>query len=68
MGVFESFSDFLSMNGYAFYVWLSYGLSLLLGIVLWLWSKHQRKQILEEIKQQEVIKQARKQHQSEMSL
>ena len=69
MGVFESFSDFLNMNGYAFYVWLSYGLSVLLTFLLWLWSKAQRKQVMAEIKQQEFVKQARKQqHQSEMSL
>ncbi|MCU4675788.1 heme exporter protein CcmD [Catenovulum sp. 2E275] len=69
MGVFESFSDFLNMNGYAFYVWMSYGLTLLLIVVLLIWSKNQRKQVIKEIKQQESVKQARKQHsQSEMSL
>lgn len=33
---FASFSDFLVMGGYAFYVWLSFGLTLicLIGIVI----------------------------------
>lgn len=69
MGAFESFSDFLQMNGYAFYVWLSYGLTLACVIALLIWSKQQRKQVEQAIKQQEQIKAARKhQVQSEMSL
>ncbi|WAJ69258.1 heme exporter protein CcmD [Catenovulum adriaticum] len=69
MGAFESFCDFLQMNGYAFYVWLSYGLTLVCVIALLIWSKQQRKQVEHEIKQQELIKAARKhQVQSEMSL
>ncbi len=33
---FASFSDFMAMGGYAFYVWLSFGLTLLclIGIVI----------------------------------
>ena len=33
---FASFSDFLAMGGYAFYVWLSFGLTLvcLIGIII----------------------------------
>lgn len=33
---FVSFSDFMAMGGYAFYVWLSFGLTLLclVGIVI----------------------------------
>ena len=33
---FASFSDFMAMGGYAFYVWLSFGLTLfcLVGIVM----------------------------------
>ena len=33
---FASFSDFMAMGGYAFYVWLSFGLTLicLVGIVI----------------------------------
>ena len=33
---FASFSDFLAMGGYAFYVWLSFGLTLLclVGIII----------------------------------
>ncbi|TNJ05879.1 heme exporter protein CcmD [Aeromonas veronii] len=33
---FASFSDFMAMGGYAFYVWLSFGLTLvcLVGIIM----------------------------------
>ncbi|AMQ42215.1 heme exporter protein CcmD [Aeromonas veronii] len=33
---FASFSDFMAMGGYAFYVWLSFGLTLvcLVGIII----------------------------------
>ncbi|MCS0542135.1 heme exporter protein CcmD [Aeromonas veronii] len=33
---FASFSDFIAMGGYAFYVWLSFGLTLvcLVGIII----------------------------------
>ena len=38
---FASFSDFMAMGGYAFYVWLSFGLTLLclVGIVISTWLK-----------------------------
>ena len=31
---FASFSDFMAMGGYAFYVWLSFGLTLLCLVVI----------------------------------
>lgn len=49
---FESFSDFLAMGGYGFYIWLSYGLTYLLlvgliGYCFWevnvFWRQFQQK-------------------------
>ncbi|MEM9101776.1 MAG: heme exporter protein CcmD [Pseudomonadota bacterium] len=56
---FESFGDFLHMGGYAFYVWLSYGVGLtsLFGM-LWLFQaghKKQRKDIVGFIKREKLI-------------
>ena len=31
---FQSWSDFINMGGYGFYVWLSYGISLVAMIIL----------------------------------
>jgi heme exporter protein D len=39
----NSLSDFLAMGGYAFYVWVSYGVTALL-IALELWTLRARKQ------------------------
>jgi len=36
---FNSFSEFISMGGYGFYVWLSFGLAALLLIILFISSK-----------------------------
>jgi heme exporter protein D len=46
---FASFSEFLAMGGYAFYVWTSYGLTLvvlLANIIIPVW---QRKQLLRSL-------------------
>ena len=49
MTQFESISEFLNMGGYAFYVWLSYGVTFgSLGILLFL-SLGQKKKVLLEI-------------------
>ncbi|MER2493479.1 heme exporter protein CcmD [Catenovulum sediminis] len=69
MGVFESFSQFLDMRGYAFYVWTSYGLSVAVVVLLFIWSKSQRNSLIEEIKQQDEVRKVRKnQSSSEMRL
>jgi heme exporter protein D len=41
---FSSWQEFLHMGGYAFYVWISYGLTLLVlaGLLLALWMRHRR--------------------------
>lgn len=50
---FSSFSEFLAMGGYGFYVWLSFGVSALLLIALVIVSQAKTKQLLKQIKQQQ---------------
>lgn len=40
---FTSMADFFAMGGYGFYVWLSFGLSLLALLLLW-WTGRQGEQ------------------------
>ena len=49
---FDSFSDFIAMGGYGFYVWLSFGTCafILLGILFS--SLRDKKQILASVEQQ----------------
>ncbi len=48
---FESFSEFLNMGGYAFYVWLSYGVTFgSLGILLFLSLRQKRKSYWKSLK------------------
>lgn len=46
---FSSFSEFLHMGGYGFYVWLAYGVSLLSVLLLILNSTYKRKKILTNV-------------------
>ncbi|OUS25888.1 heme exporter protein CcmD [Thalassotalea sp. 42_200_T64] len=59
---FDSLSDFFNMGGYAFYVWLSYGFSALVLIILAINSHRMEKQVFTQIKQrlkrEEKLKQA----------
>lgn len=48
MGVFESFSDFLAMDGHGLYVWLSYGLFAICILWLILEPKLSLKQLVKE--------------------
>jgi heme exporter protein D len=61
---FSSFSDFINMGGYGFYVWLSFGVSALLLILLIISSKagHQKiiKQIAQRKNREDTLRQARK--------
>ena len=43
---FQSWSDFINMGGYGFYVWLSYGISLVAMIILAIQSVKGRKAVL----------------------
>ena len=42
----SSFSDFLAMGGYAFFVWMSYGVTALLVVAEIAWVGKQRRQSL----------------------
>ena len=59
---FTSFSDFILMGGYSFYVWLAYAVSLLSIIVLIVNSMVKRKkifrQVIQRIEREERIKAA----------
>ena len=67
---FESFADFLNMGGYAFYVWLSFGVAFLaMGIIaIQSFSKHRDllKQVVVEQERKARIKKARQQQQNSM--
>jgi len=54
---FESLNDFLAMGGYAFYVWLSYGVTFTLLLGLTIISVRGRRNLINEIRS----KQAREQ-------
>lgn len=49
---FDSVSDFLNMGGYAFYVWLSYGITLGSLVILVLLSARRQQTVLKEIAKQ----------------
>lgn len=59
---FEDFSSFLDMGGYGLYVWLSFGVTTLSLLVLWLDSFFFKRtlltKVLSEQKRQERIKAA----------
>ena len=46
---FQSWSDFINMGGYGFYVWLSYGISLVTMIILAIQSVKGRKTVIKEV-------------------
>ncbi len=49
---FESISAFFAMGGYGFYVWLSYGVTILaMGVLIWL-SRREQKAILNQAKKE----------------
>jgi len=50
---FESWSELLDMGGYGFYVWLSYGLSLLAIVVLIVQSLAGKSAVLKSIKREQ---------------
>ncbi len=62
---FDSFSDFLAMGGYGFYVWLSFGIAAALILVLIFSSILSHKQVLKNIASQQLrenkLRQLRKQ-------
>lgn len=46
---FNNFSDFINMGGYGFYVWLSFGATALILILLLMSSKAGHQQIITQI-------------------
>jgi len=75
---FNSFSDFINMGGYGFYVWLSFGAAALILTLLLITSKadHQkiimqiakRKQREDKLRQAKVLrKQQNEQHKKELN-
>ena len=48
---FDSISDFFNMGGYAFYVWLSYGITLACFGLLIILSRAKKKQLFKHINQ-----------------
>lgn len=46
---FDSISDFFNMGGYAFYVWLSYGVTFVCLSTLIITSARQKRKVLIEI-------------------
>ena len=62
---FDSFSAFIDMGGYGFYVWLSYGVATALLLLLMLNSIMNHKQVIKNIAQQkqreDKLRQVRKQ-------
>ena len=49
--VFTSWSDFIAMGGYSFYVWLAYGVSLISVIFLVINTVSKRKKIFNQVEQ-----------------
>ncbi|ADT69138.1 MAG: heme exporter protein D [Pseudoalteromonas tetraodonis] len=49
---FDSFSDFIAMGGYGFYVWLSFGTCALILLGILFSSLRDKKQILASVEQQ----------------
>ncbi len=65
---FDSFSDFIAMGGYGFYVWLSFGTCALILLGILVGSLRDTKRIIASVEQQivreERIKQAKQEQAS----
>lgn len=63
---FSTFSEFLAMGGHGFYVWLSYGVSITLLLLLLVSSINQSSTVIKQIQQRQKrenkLKQAAQQH------
>ncbi|BFT29420.1 heme exporter protein CcmD [Alteromonas sp. D210916BOD_24] len=66
---FESFSDFINMGGYAFYVWLSFGITFASMAVIALQSYVKQRWLLKAVVSEQArrarIKKARQQGQND---
>ena len=61
--IFESFSEFLMMGGHALYVWLSYGMGLIVILFIYIQPILARKEIIKELAQRQ-----RREAQSKMAV
>ncbi|NRA72850.1 MAG: heme exporter protein CcmD [Gammaproteobacteria bacterium] len=59
---FDSLSEFFAMGGYAFYVWLSYGVTFTLLIGLTVISIRQRRNLINEIRSKQLREQKLKEY------
>lgn len=68
---FSSFAEFIAMGGHGFYVWLSYGVSIALLVLLVFFSITKNKSIINQIQKrqqrEEKLKQAAQQQTSNIS-
>ncbi len=65
---FASLSDFIAMGGYAFYVWLSFGATLLLLVWLALYSYSRQQRFLRELASSQAREARVRAHQQQESL
>lgn len=64
---FQSFSEFLAMGGYGFFVWLSFGITYVLLLGLIAVSVYQQKQFKQQLKATIAREQRVKQYQEQSS-
>ncbi|HIC8840172.1 MULTISPECIES: heme exporter protein CcmD [Aeromonas] len=57
---FASFSDFLAMGGYAFYVWLSFGLTLLCLVGIIISTRMKTRRLFNELRSKQARESRRK--------
>ncbi len=65
---FDSFSDFIAMGGYGFYVWLSFGTCALILLGILVSSLRDTKHIMASVEQQIVREERIKQAKQEQAL
>ncbi|MEO3865762.1 heme exporter protein CcmD [Rheinheimera fenheensis] len=64
---FQSFSEFLAMGGYGFFVWLSFGATYVLLVALVAYSHFQQRQSLKQLADKLAREQRIKQYQESSS-
>ena len=57
---FASFSDFMAMGGYAFYVWLSFGLTLVCLVGIIIFTRMKTRSLLGELRSKQAREARRK--------
>ncbi|MGL5554993.1 MAG: heme exporter protein CcmD [Aeromonas veronii] len=57
---FASFSDFMAMGGYAFYVWLSFGLTLVCLVGITISTRMKTRSLLAELRSKQAREARRK--------